>query len=708
MTAPETTTHELTARKLTAFKLTTLEPFFDPKGIAVVGASANPHKLGHGVIRNLIDYNYGGPIYPVNPRGGSILGQPVIPSVSDLPDPVDLAVIIVPAGYVVDVLEQCGRRGIRNAIIVSGGFGETGEKGRALERELVTVAEQHQMRLIGPNCIGTIDTHTPINTTFVVGMPQAGGIGFVSQSGALCAVVIDWARGAGVGFSRIVSLGNQVDVSEAEMLASMAADPKTRVITSYIEGVSDGQAFMEAAKMAARLKPVVVVKGGIGESGAKAVASHTGALAGSAEAYDAAFQHSGVLRADTMEELFDWARALAWQPLPEGNRVAVLTNAGGPAILAIDALEAAGLALAPITEETRAYLRARLPAAGSVGNPVDILAGSGPGTYAVALDALLSDPTVDLALVIQAPQDWFLPASLAEVVAEVSAVHHKPVMASIMGLASVDQALAILHRKRVPNFAFPERAASAMAAMLARRNWLESPHEPPAPLDGVEFDKARTALEQDDFAEALAAYGIALPPSRLAVDSEEAVQVAEEIGYPVAMKLDSVDITHKSDVGGVKLDLMDAAAVRSAFDQIVTGARNSNPQAAIAGVLVQKMLAGGQELIVGVRRDPQFGPLALVGSGGVEVELLRDVATGIAPLSHDRAELLLASTRAGIRLKGWRGIPPADRGAVISAMRRVAQIACDFPEIEELEINPLYVLPEGHGAYALDIRGRRA
>ena len=708
MTAPETTTHELTARKLTAFKLTTLEPFFDPKGIAVVGASANPHKLGHGVIRNLIDYNYGGPIYPVNPRGGSILGQPVIPSVSDLPDPVDLAVIIVPAGYVVDVLEQCGRRGIRNAIIVSGGFGETGEKGRALERELVAVAEQHQMRLIGPNCIGTIDTHTPINTTFVVGMPQAGGIGFVSQSGAMCAVVIDWARGAGVGFSRIVSLGNQVDVSEAEMLASMAADPKTRVITSYIEGVSDGQAFMEAAKMAARLKPVVVVKGGIGESGAKAVASHTGALAGSAEAYDAAFQHSGVLRADTMEELFDWARALAWQPLPEGNRVAVLTNAGGPAILAIDALEAAGLALAPITEETRAYLRARLPAAGSVGNPVDILAGSGPGTYAVALDALLSDPTVDLALVIQAPQDWFLPASLAEVVAEVSAVHHKPVMASIMGLASVDQALAILHRKRVPNFAFPERAASAMAAMLARKNWLESPHEPPGPLDGVEFDKARTALEQDDFAEALAAYGIALPPSRLAVDSEEAVQVAEEIGYPVAMKLDSVDITHKSDVGGVKLDLMDAAAVRLAFDQIVTRARNSNPQAAIAGVLVQKMIAGGQELIVGVRRDPQFGPLALVGSGGVEVELLRDVATGIAPLSHDRAELLLASTRAGIRLKGWRSIPPADRGAVISAMRRVAQIACDFPEIEELEINPLYVLPEGHGAYALDIRGQRA
>ncbi|MGB3717540.1 MAG: acetate--CoA ligase family protein [Candidatus Promineifilaceae bacterium] len=688
--------------------MTTLDPFFNPKGVAVIGASTDPHKLGHGVVRNLIDYHYRGPIYPVNPRGGEILGQTVIPSIDDLPPTVDLAVIVVPAAYVVNVLEQCGRHGIHHAIIVSGGFGETGEEGRAREEALVAVAEEYEMRLIGPNCIGTIDTHTPINTTFVVGMPQAGGIGFVSQSGAMCAVVIDWARGAGVGFSRIVSLGNQVDVNESEMLTSMAADPQTRVITSYIEGVSDGQAFMEAAEMAARRKPVVVVKGGYGESGAKAVASHTGALAGRAEAYDAAFQHSGVLRADTMEELFDWARALAWQPLPEGNRVAVLTNAGGPAILAVDALEAAGLKLAQITEETRAYLRTRLPAAGSVENPVDILAGSGPGTYAVALDALLSDPTVDLALIIQAPQDWFLPASLAEVVAEVSAVHHKPVMASIMGLASVDQALAILHRRRVPNFSFPERAASAMAAMLARRKWLEAPHEPPAALENVDRQKARSALDRDDFSEALAAYGIILPPTRPAAGAEQAVVIAEEIGYPVALKLDSTDISHKSDIGGVRLNLVDAASVRSAFDHIISDAKISDPAASIEGVLVQKMLAGGLELIVGVRRDPQFGPLALVGSGGVEVELLRDVVTGIAPLSHARAERMLDSTRAGIRLKGWRGLPPSDRGAVIAAMRRVAQIACDFPQIEELEINPLYVLPEGKGAFALDIRGRLA
>jgi len=684
-----------------------LDPFFNPHGVAVIGASNDPHKLGHGVVRNLIEYRYRGPIYPVNPKADDILGRPCYSSITDVPDPVDLAIIIVPAPVVAGVVDQCGRRGIQHLIVVSGGFSESGPEGQAREEALLEAAARHKIRVIGPNCIGTIDTHTPINTTFVVGMPQPGDIGFVSQSGAICAVVIDWAQGAGVGFSRIASLGNQVDVSETEMLTVLASDPQTRVITAYIEGVADGRAFMEAAEEAARSKPVVVLKGGYGESGAKAVASHTGALAGSAEAYDAAFQHSGVLRADTMETLFDWARALAWQPLPEGNRVAVLTNAGGPAVLAVDAIEAAGLQLAPLTEDTCEYLRSRLPDASSVNNPVDILAGSGPGLYAIALDALLSDPTVDAALVIQAPQDWFLPASLAEVVAEVAAVHHKPVLASIMGLTSVDQALAILHRRRVPNFAFPERAASALAAMLSRREWLETPDEPAVALQGIDYKAAREALSREDFAGALAAYGIILPPTRPAVDATEAAQTANQIGYPVALKLDSPAFSHKSDVGGVALNLEDAAAVRAAFEQIVGAARAAAPEASVDGVLVQKMLTGGQELIVGVRRDPQFGPLALVGSGGVEVELRRDVATGIAPLSDAQANRLLDATYAGIRLRGWRGIPAADRTAVIEAMRRVAQIACDFPEISELEINPLYVLPEGEGAFAVDIRGAK-
>jgi len=682
-----------------------LEPFFNPRGVAVIGASRDPHKLGHGVVRNLIEYRYRGSIYPVNPVATEILGHACYPTIAEVPDPVDLAVVVVPAGIVADVLDQCGKRAIKHAIVVSGGFSETGPEGEAREVVLAQVAEKHGLRIVGPNCIGTIDTHHSVNTTFVVGMPQVGEIGFVSQSGAMCVAVIDWARGAGVGFSRIVSLGNQADVNETEMLVAIAGDPQTRVITAYIEGVADGRAFMQAAEEAARRKPVVVLKAGQGASAAKAVASHTGALAGSAEAYDAAFHHSGVLRANTTEELFDWARALAWQPLPEGDRVAILSNAGGPAILAVDVIEAAGLRLAPLTDATREFLRPRLPAAASAENPVDVLAGSGPGTYAVALDALLSDPTVDAVIVIMAPNDWFLPASLAEVIAEAAEVHHKPVLASIMGLASVDQALTILHQRRVPNFAFPERAASTLAAMLARRRWLETPAELPVELTGVDQVAARAALDQGDFAGLVAAYGIELPPTQMAVDANEAVRLAEEIGYQVALKLVSSDITHKSDVGGVVLNLADAEAVRAAFEAVITSARAAYPDATIEGVLVQKMVDKGQELIVGVRRDPQFGPLALVGRGGIEVELLRDVAMGVAPLTRSQAERMLDSTRTGVRLKGWRGSPPADRAAVLDAMLRLSQAACDFPEIAELEINPLYVLSAGQGAYAVDIRG---
>ncbi|HEX9372050.1 MAG TPA: acetate--CoA ligase family protein [Roseiflexaceae bacterium] len=682
-----------------------LEVFFNPRGVAVIGASADPAKLGYGVLRNLVEHGFRGAVYPVNPSAREILGRACYRSLADVPDPVDLAVIVVPAPAACEVVAECARRGIRHAIVVSGGFGELGPEGQARERALVEAARRHAVRIVGPNCVGTIDTHTPVNTTFVTGMPRAGEIAFVSHSGAMCAVVIDWARGAGVGFSRIASLGNQVDVDITEMIAALAGDPRTSVITAYIEGVAGGRAFVETAAEAARRKPVVVLKAGRGAGGARAVASHTGALAGSAEVYDAAFRHAGVLRAGTIEELFDWARALAWQPLPAGNRVAVLTNAGGPGILAVDALEAAGLALAPLADATRAYLRPRLPLAASIANPVDLLAGSGPGTYAVALDALLADPTVDAALVIAAPQDWFLPASLAEVVGEVAALHRKPVLAAIMGLAAADQAQVILNQRRVPNFAFPERAASALAAMLARGQWLAAPAEPPAAPAGIDRAAARAAIERGDLAAAVAAYGIALPPTRLAASAEAAARLAGEIGFPVALKLAAPAITHKSDVGGVALDLRDAQAVRAAFDRIVARARAARPEAAIDGALVQRMLSGGQELIVGVRRDPQFGPLALVGSGGVEVELLRDVALGLAPLSRAQAARLLDATRAGARLSGWRGAAPADRAAVLDTLLRLAQLTCDFAEIAELEINPLYVLPAGQGALAVDVRG---
>lgn len=682
-----------------------LDPFFSPRGVAVVGASTDPRKLGYGVVRNLVDYHYRGPVYPINPTARELLGYRCYPSVSVVPDPVDLAVIVVPAPSVVKSVDECGMRGIKHAIIVSGGFAETGPEGREREQMLAATARKHGMRIVGPNCIGTIDTHTPVNTTFVIGMPEVGDIGFVSQSGAMCAVVIDWARGAAVGFSRIVSLGNQVDVNENEMISSLVSDPRTKVITAYVEGVSDGKGFMKTATEAARLKPFLVLKAGRGESGARAVASHTGALAGSSEAYDAAFRHCGVLKAHTMEELFDWARALAWQPLPAGPRVAVLTNAGGPAILAVDALETAGLSLAPLTAGTKEFLRPRLPAAGSLENPVDILAGSGPGTYALALDALLSDPTVDAALVIQAPQDWFLPTSLAEVVSEVAVAHRKPVVTSIMGLASVDKALAILHSKRVPNFAFPERAASTLAAMVARKRWMDAPPSRPVALTDVDRAAAQDAIRHGDFTRALAAYRIPIVSSQLATSTDEAVALADRIGYPVVLKLASSSVIHKSDVGGVRLNLTDAEAVRTAFNTILANVRAKVPSAALDGVQVQKMVTQGHEVIIGCRRDPQFGPLLLVGSGGVDVELMRDVRAEIAPVTREKASEMLGATRAGIRLSGWRGAPAGDTEAVIDIMVRLSILASEVPEISELEINPAIVLSPGQGAFAVDIRG---
>jgi acetyltransferase len=682
-----------------------LDYFFRPRSIAIIGASRDPHKLGYGVVRNLVEYGFKGSIYPVNPVANEIIGNKCYTSIDAVPEPVDLAIVVVPAKFVASALEACGKKNIKRTIVVSGGFGETGKEGRTREKELSKIAKKYKMRIIGPNCIGTIDTHTPLNTTFVIGMPQVGDIAFVSQSGAMVAAVIDWARGAGVGFSRIVSLGNQVDVNVTEMLQSVADDPQTKVITAYIEGLTKGREFMEAAEDIARKKPVVVLKAGYGKSGAKAVASHTGALAGSAEAYDAAFEHSGVLRARTMEELFDWARALAWQPLPQGNKVAVLTNAGGPAILAVDILEKSGLQLAQLTEETKKYLRPRLPSAASVNNPVDVLAGSGPATYAVALDTLISDSKVDAVIVVQAPQDWFLPESLAEVIGEVSGIHQKPVLATIMGLASIDKALSILHQKRVPTFAFPERAASALTAMFERQQWLVTPIKEVAKLKGINKKEAKQALEKKEFSEMLEAYGIKLPPSKLAANADDAVKIAKKIGYPIVLKLASEKITHKSDVGGVILNLMDEKSIRQQFNITIKKIRAKYPKVKISGMLVQKMIISGQEVIVGVRRDSQFGPLVLIGSGGVEVELQRDVSMGIAPITRSQAERMLENTQAGKRLKGWRNIPPADKKAVIDVMLRMSQLACDFPEISELEINPLFVLQKSKGAFAVDVRG---
>jgi acetyltransferase len=624
--------------------------------------------------------------------------------------------IIIPAAGVPQALEECGRRGIRNVVIGSGGFRETGEEGRKLEDEALRVARKHRIRVLGPNCIGFLDTHLPIDTTFLpLPGPVQGDIAFLSHSGAICEAVIDWARGQGFGLSRLVSLGNQMDLTEGELLPTTVADPNTRVVAMYLEGVRNGRLFVENARKATRKKPVLAIKVGRSESGRAAVASHTGALAGRDVAYDAAFRKAGVIRAQSTEEVFDWARALAWCPLPRGRRIGVLTNAGGPGAIAVDALDSCGLKLAVLSAKTTARLREFLPPAASVRNPVDMLAAAAAAEYANGLSALMADDGVDGIMVILAPPPMTTAAGIAGAIIPMIRSAAKPVIVTLMGEEMIANAARLLRQARVPDYRFPERAASAMGVLADRWDALAAPIEKAPVLKRIHPDAARRALEhgtrgEDGFLDAASAaqvaraYGVPVPEEILARTADQAASAAGKLGFPVALKIASPDIPHKSDVGGVILDVQDAAGVRQAFERMLAQVRAARPQAKIQGVSVQPMLPPGQEVIVGVVRDDQFGPLVMFGSGGVEVEGLKDVAFALAPLTPLEAEALLDATWAGRRMLGFRNIPAGDRAAALDTVIRLAQLAEDLPEIAEIEVNPLRVLAGKGGALALDVR----
>ncbi len=698
-----------------------LAPFFSPHGVAVVGASQDPTKLGYGLARNLVQSNYQGVVHFVNPKGGSLLGRPMVSSIAEVPEPVDLAILLIPARFVAGALRECGQHGLRAAIIGSGGFRETGPEGAALEAECLRVAREFGIRLLGPNCIGLLDTHLPIDATFLSPPgPLPGDVAFISHSGAICAAVIDWARGQGFGLSRLVSLGNQVDVNETDVLAPVAADPFTRVLTLYLEGVSNGRRFVAEAGAVSRKKPIIALKVGRFSSGQRAVTSHTGALAGQENAFNAAFRRAGVIRADTSEEVFDWARALAWCPPPQGRSVAVLTNAGGPGVTAADALEAGGMRLADLQDGTRAGLASFLPPAASLHNPVDMLASASPEQYAKSLQVLLADPGVDSVMVILPPPPMYTAGAVAKAVIPIIHGSSKPVVVALMGERLIQEAVEHFRAARVAEYRFPERAASALAVLAQRAEYLRRAEE--APNDCCEVDREAAAqalragrqrspggaLPQADAEKLLAAYGIPTPPVRLARTPQEAVELAAALGFPVALKIASADIVHKSDTGGVLLDLRRAEEVAWGFQKILEAVRLTRPEANLQGVYVQPMVAGGQEVILGVVQDPQFGPLVMFGSGGVEVEGLKDVAFGLAPLTREETEHILNSTWAGRKLAGFRSLLPADRQAVIEALLRLAQLSADFPELAEIEINPLRVLPPGQGAFAVDVRVRLA
>ncbi len=702
-----------------------LIPFFAPQGVAIVGASHDPTKLGYGLSRNLVQSGYHGAIHFVNIRGGRLLGHPVYTHLAEVPDPVDLAVLLIPAPSVPQILEECALRDIRAVIIAAGGFRETNAQGAALEAQCTQIAQAHGIRLIGPNCIGLLDTHLPIDTTFLSPPgPTPGDVAFISHSGAICAAVIDWARGQGFGLSRLVSLGNQADVNETDVLAPVAADPHTRVLTLYLEGVSDGRRFVEQARQVARIKPVIALKVGRFASGQRAVASHTGALAGQENAFNAAFRRAGVIRVDTSEELFDWARALAWCPLPYGRRVAILTNSGGPGVTAADALEAQGLALASLTEETKAALREFLDPSASLHNPVDMLAGASPQQYANSLRLLLADPGVDSAMVILPPPPMHTAGGIAKAIIPVIFTADKPVVIALMGERLIQEAVEYFRAARIPDYRFPERAAAALAVLVQRAESLQrtANHEPaavnPESIDpgavrsvlaqhpSQELQKSGGFLHPDAATQILRAYGLPLPYTPLAENAEQAVRYANELGYPVVLKVASPDIPHKSDVDGVRLNLQDSQAVYQAFDQVTANARRAQPEARLLGAHLQRMLPEGQDVIIGTVQDRQFGALLMFGSGGVEVEGLKDVEFCLAPPTPEEVERLLEKTWAGRKLRGYRHIPPADLEAVRSALLQLAQLAVDFPELSEIEINPLRVLSQG--ACALDARIRVA
>jgi len=690
-----------------------LAPFFSAAGVAVIGASANPRKLSHGILRNLVTSKYAGGIYPVNPGESEILGKKCYPSISDVPDPVELAVIVVPVAATPVTLEACGKRGIRAAVIISGGFKEVGQSGADLEQECLRIAKSYQMRLIGPNCVGTMDLATGLNTTFIHGMPDEGGIGFVSQSGAVCGGVVDFLYGKKVGFSHFISLGNEADVTETDMIEYLGQEPRVRVIAAYVEQIRDGRRFLEVARQVSRSKPIVLLKGGRSDAGARAVSSHTGSLAGSHAAYQAAFKQAGVIEVDSFAELFDVAVAFDFQPLPQGTNAVLLTNAGGPAALTSDALSFNGFRLEDLEADTKAALRSFLNPSAQVGNPVDMLGAAEPQDYARVIETLKKDKTVDIIIPILVPQALVDPRAVAQAVVDASKGAGKPVLTCIMGDMSVDEPRLILHGNRMPMYTLPEAMGGVLKAMKTYADWLAKPPVKHQPLKNLDRAAAEKLLGlpglPDELGEAqtrplLQAYGIPLVKGGEAHTAQEAAKLAASVGFPVAMKIISPQLLHKSDAGGIVLNLKNESEVKAAYDKLFADIAAKRPDAELQGVLIEQMAPRGQEVIIGLKRDPGFGPVVMFGLGGIYVELFKDVSFRVAPVSREEALEMIRETRAGKLLTGLRGAQPADLDAVVEVIMRLGQLGLDFPTILEAEVNPLLVFAQGKGALALDGR----
>lgn len=692
-----------------------LENFFSPQSVAIVGASQKKGKVGYEILTNMIGGGYKGTIFPVNHKAESIEGLKCYRDLASIGEVPDLVIIVVPANVVLSIMKQCVTIGAKSVIIITAGFKEVGEKGRELEQQIVQTARQAGIRFIGPNCLGVISTANKLNASFGGDLPQEGSTGYISQSGALLAAILDMANEHGIGFSKLVSIGNKADFDELDIIKALGDDEDTKVIAGYLESITDGDVFVREAEVISQDKPILLIKSGGTSAGAKAASSHTGSLAGGETAYECVFERAGIVRCNSIKQQFDYAQAFANQPLPAGDSVAVITNAGGPGIMAADAIERQGLTFAKPTEETVKKLREKLPPAANYHNPFDVLGDALADRYEFTLDVVLADANVDIVLILLTPQAMTDSSSTADAIARIAKRKtSKPILTCFLGAGKVKEGIRILRENKIPQYDSPESAVETIKVLTNYVRWRNRPKRI-VKLFPVNRRKVENIIEkqlrqglrevgESEAKEILEAYGFVTPKGSIATTARQASNIAEQLGYPVVLKIWSPDISHKSDVGGVKIGLNNAGEVMDAFDLMMYRIPKKMPEADILGVLVQEMCRSGREVILGMNRDTCFGPLMMFGIGGTMVEVLRDVSFYLAPLTADEAKQMLINTRTYRMLEGVRGEEGVDIDAIAEGLQRLSQLVTEFPQIQELDINPYVVGAEGVTPIAVDAR----
>ncbi len=692
--------------------------FLSPKSIAIIGASDKEGSVGRAITSNILK-GYTGKIFPISPTRETVFDKKAYKSVLDVQEPVDLAVVVTKNDVVPFVLEECGKKGIKGAIVITAGFKEVNEEGAKLEKRLAEISKQYNIRIIGPNCLGVMNLapQTMMNSTFLKVTPKSGGIALVSQSGAICAALVEDASAQGIGFSAVISMGNKVDLNEVDMLKMLAEHEQTKVIVMYLEDMANGREFLKVCKQITRLgqtkKPVLVLKSGRSPEGAKAAMSHTGALMGSDEIYDALLTQAGAIRVDTMEELFDYATAFSKQTLPTQGDLVIVSNAGGPAIISTDACAKLGIKMANI-EDIRPQINAVIPPWGTSRNPVDIVGDADFNRFDHVLNLVLAHKNVGSVIAMCTPSATLDYNKLAEVIVSASKKYNKTILASLMGLDEGIKNKEILAEGGIPHYKYAESAIRALKAMLRFTQWSKSPEgkvqqftvnkKKVAQIFSKVRSEGRKNLLEEEGQEVLKAYGVPLPKSILATKEKEAVEAAKRIKYPVVMKIASPQIIHKSDAGGVKVGLKTPQEVRVAFKEIIKNAKRYDKKATIKGVLVQEMVKGGKETIVGSKQEPGFGPVVMFGMGGIYVEVLKDVTFRITPTTNVEASDMISLIKTNKLLQGVRGEKPSDVQKLSECIQKISQLVTDFEEIKELDLNPVLVFEKGKGCKVVDVR----